>query len=93
MSDRLEQIEARLAEARRRSEGTLRDLPDNRLLSRAEHDRQRLIKDVAALLAVVEAVREIAASLALHEALRVQVSTSAISTRLAGALNGLEEES
>lgn len=50
---RLIEIEARLTEARKRSDETLRHLPEGWLLSRAEHDRQRLVKDLDALLAAL----------------------------------------
>lgn len=59
-TSKLDAIAARLEAARSRSEETLRDLPEYRLLSRAEADRQRLVRDTSELLAVV---REVAAAI------------------------------
>ena len=58
--NRIDAITARLEEARERSVETLRDLPESRLLTRAEADRQRLVRDGKALLEFAREVEKLA---------------------------------
>ena len=58
--NRLDAITARLEAARERSAETLRDLPQSRLLTRAEADRQRLVRDGKALLEFARGVEKLA---------------------------------
>lgn len=62
--DALDEIDARIDAASRRAAETFANLPPTRLLSRAEADRQRLVRDGRAMAGALRAI------LAEHEPLR-----------------------